>query len=163
MERTPGPVLYLIIGLCGVESTMLLECMSVCIKDKLRSNLSAFQYQAQKRYRSDRKSFSDTKEFLKSLHNQESEDLQFLPYYTDGAVQSHGSCYFMINMAIKKYKHPMQWGSAPIYCTHRSRGTNVIVKSIFSGQTIKNFEPDIHERYRSASDYRIADENEYTC
>ena len=53
------------------------------------------------------------------------------------------------------------WGS--IYCTHASRGTNVIVKSIFSGQTIEKFDPPIGERYKHASYYRIAGENEYVC
>ena len=54
------------------------------------------------------------------------------------------------------------WG-AP-YCTHSSRGANVVVKSIFSGQTIQTFEPPISERYRNAHEYRIgAGENTYVC
>ena len=42
------------------------------------------------------------------------------------------------------------------YSTHESRGANVVVKSIFSGQTIENFDPPIRERYRQPSEYRIA-------
>ena len=86
MERTPGPVLYHMISFCGVESTFLVECMSIGLRNKLQSNLSALQYQVQKMYKSERKNFSDTKEFLKGLYNQDSEQLQFLPYFTDGAV-----------------------------------------------------------------------------
>ena len=50
------------------------------------------------------------------------------------------------------------------YYTNGSREANVVVKSIFSGQTIKNFLPPITERYGNASEYLIgADKNTYVC
>ena len=90
------------------------------------------------------------------MYKKESEDLQFLPYYTDGGVQDYGDYLFIENMSTNA-----EPGDG--YSTHQSRGANVVVKSIFSGKTIEQFKPQFPLRYKPASCYQTESENVYIC
>ena len=92
MNKTPGPLIYEILKFSGIKTICLVEWISTTIQHKLRGNLAAFQTSLQKNYRSNRKSFDESKIWLKSLYHGESEDLGFHAYYTNGG--SHGD-YFL--------------------------------------------------------------------
>ena len=63
-------------------------------------NLGLFQNALERIYKTERKSFEDSKAWLKSLYEtRESEDLCFLPYYTNGGC--YGQDYFIEKVGMR--------------------------------------------------------------
>ena len=117
MESIPGPLLYQILKYTTLNDALVLECLSPKIQSKLQGNLSAFQYALEKKYRTDRKPFSECKQLLKSLKGK-TVDLCYIPYYTNGG--HFDGDWSVMNITSKNGQ----------YCSSNNVGHNIIVKTI---------------------------------
>jgi hypothetical protein len=132
MDRTPGPLLYEVAKYTGVKGILTMEMLDTTISKKLRGNLSAFQYAIQKVFKSDRKDWNESKEFLKSISYGTTELLGFIPYYSNGG--EYGSHWRLTNLVQK---------ATSAYCSVNNTGHNIIVKLAYSGQNLDDFQIDL--------------------